>query len=69
MIPARSVTPNELSAISVPFLWPMVVAAQTAKRGFDFYASNLAFIAEEQKIHHDLRPPARDHQSRDAGPK
>jgi poly(3-hydroxybutyrate) depolymerase len=56
MIPARSVTPNELNAISVPFLWPMVAAAQMAKQGFDLYASNLAFIAEEQKIHHDLRP-------------
>ena len=34
----------------------MVAAAQMAKQGFDLYASNLAFIAEEQKIHHDLRP-------------
>jgi polyhydroxyalkanoate depolymerase len=44
------------TALSVPFLWPMAAAAQIAERGLDLYAKNLKFLAEEQKIRHDLRP-------------
>jgi len=42
--------------ISIPFLWPMAAAAEIAARGLDLYAKNMKFIAEEQKIRHDLRP-------------
>jgi poly(3-hydroxybutyrate) depolymerase len=34
----------------------MTAAAQMVKQDLDLYATNLAFIAEEQKIHHELRP-------------
>jgi poly(3-hydroxybutyrate) depolymerase len=47
-------------------LWPMAAAAQMVKQGLDLYATNLAFMAEEQKIHHELRPQFAKHQSRDA---
>jgi poly(3-hydroxybutyrate) depolymerase len=49
-------THDKLSSLSVPFLWPMAAAAQLVERGLDLYATNLDFIAEEQKIHHELRP-------------
>src|SRR5215831_16975277 len=42
--------------ISIPFLWPMAAAAEIAARGLDLYTKNMKFIAEEQKIRHDLRP-------------
>jgi hypothetical protein len=52
-MPAAS---RKMAGMSVPFLWPMAAASQMAEQGLDLYAKNLAFIAEEQKIHHELRP-------------
>ena len=48
--------PKAWPGISVPMMWPMAAAAQLAERGLDLYAKNLKFIAEEQKIRHELRP-------------
>jgi poly(3-hydroxybutyrate) depolymerase len=48
--------PHPLAQISVPFLWPMAAGAQMIEQGLDLYARNLKFIAEEQKIQHELRP-------------
>jgi poly(3-hydroxybutyrate) depolymerase len=47
---------HELSGIGVPFFWPMVAAARVTEKGFELYADSLKFLAEEIKIHHDLRP-------------
>ena len=33
-----------------------MAAARMVEQGLDLYAKNLAFVAEEQKIHHELRP-------------
>jgi polyhydroxyalkanoate depolymerase len=52
----NSVQSDALMGLSVPFLWPMAAAAQIAERGLDLYARNLKFVAEEQKIRHELRP-------------
>jgi poly(3-hydroxybutyrate) depolymerase len=46
----------QLSAISVPLLWPMLAAEEIAEQGLGLYARNLKFVEEEIKIHHDLRP-------------
>lgn len=50
------VSAQETLGLSVPFLWPMMAAARMVEQGLDLYAKNLAFVAEEQKIHHELRP-------------
>jgi poly(3-hydroxybutyrate) depolymerase len=47
---------HELHGVGVPFFWPMVAAARMAEQGLELYADNLKFLAEEVKIHHDLRP-------------
>lgn len=51
--PARS---NTLSMLSVPFLWPMAAASAITEQGLELYARNLKFVAEEQKIRHELIP-------------
>jgi poly(3-hydroxybutyrate) depolymerase len=51
--PAR---PNSLRMLSVPFLWPMAAASAIAEQGLELYARNLKFVAEEQKIRHELIP-------------
>lgn len=45
-----------LAHISVPLMWPMLAAAQLAEKGVELYADNMKFLAEEAKIHHELRP-------------
>jgi poly(3-hydroxybutyrate) depolymerase len=47
---------HHLRGVNVPFFWPMVAAARMAEQGLDLYADNLKFLAEEAKIHHELRP-------------
>ena len=47
---------RDLPGVNVPLFWPMVAAARMAEQGLDLYAKNLAFLAEEVKIHHELRP-------------
>jgi poly(3-hydroxybutyrate) depolymerase len=51
--PARS---NALAMLSVPFLWPMAGASAITAQGLQLYARNLKFVAEEQKIRHELIP-------------
>lgn len=42
--------------ISVPLFWPFAAATQMAEQGLDLLAKNMEFLAEEEKIHHELRP-------------
>jgi poly(3-hydroxybutyrate) depolymerase len=51
--PARS---HALTMLSVPFLWPMAAASAITAQGLQLYARNLKFVAEEQKIRHELIP-------------
>jgi poly(3-hydroxybutyrate) depolymerase len=53
---ASHVAARELPGVTVPFFWPMMAAAQLAHQGVDLYARNLKFLAEEVKIHNELRP-------------
>ncbi len=46
----------ELSGVGVPLFWPMMAATQMVREGLELYADNLKFLAEEAKIHHELRP-------------
>ena len=41
---------------SVPFFWPMAAAAEMVEQGLELYGRNLKFLAEEEKIDHELRP-------------
>ena len=52
-VPVRS---HHLKQLGVPFLWPMAAGAQMIEQGLDLYAKNLKFVAEEEKIQHELRP-------------
>jgi len=45
-----------LAQLSVPFFWPMATAAAMVEQGVELYAKNMAFLAEEEKIHHELKP-------------
>ena len=47
---------NELRGIEVPLFWPMIAATQLTEAGLELTRDNLKFLAEEAKIHHDLRP-------------
>jgi poly(3-hydroxybutyrate) depolymerase len=47
---------HDLRGVNVPLFWPMLAAARMVEQGLDLYAKNLKFLAEEAKIHHDLRP-------------
>ncbi len=42
--------------ISVPLFWPFAAATQMTEQGLDLLAKNMKFLAEEEKIHHELRP-------------
>jgi len=41
---------------SVPAFWPVATAAAMAEAGMEILAKNFAFVAEEIKIHGELRP-------------
>ncbi len=56
MAPSAHIPTRDLSGVCVPLFWPMVAAARLTEQGLDLYAKNLSFLAEEAKIHHDLRP-------------
>lgn len=45
-----------LPLLGVPFFWPMTAAAALVEQGMGLYAKNLAFLAEEEKIHHGVKP-------------
>jgi poly(3-hydroxyalkanoate) synthetase len=51
-----TVPTQELSGIGVPLMWPMMAAARMYEEGLDLYAKNIHFLAEEEKINHELRP-------------
>lgn len=42
--------------LSVPLFWPFAAATQMAEHGLDLLAKNIKFVAEEEKLHHELRP-------------
>jgi poly(3-hydroxyalkanoate) synthetase len=48
--------PHHLAALGVPLFWPMAAAAAMVEEGVELYAKNLAFLAEEEKLHVELRP-------------
>lgn len=43
-------------APSIPLFWPMAAATAMIEAGAELSAKNFAFLAEEEKIHHELRP-------------
>ncbi|WP_238361338.1 alpha/beta fold hydrolase [Burkholderia thailandensis] len=47
---------HKLVGIGVPLFWPMTAAAQLVEQGAELYAKNLAFVAEEEKLNHELKP-------------
>src|SRR6516165_4388575 len=51
-----SAKPAEFALASVPGFWPMAMAAALFEQGAELYARNLKFVAEEIKIHGELRP-------------
>ena len=52
----RPAARHRLSHLGVPLFWPMTAALQMAEQGLELYGKNLDFIAEEEKIQHELRP-------------
>jgi len=56
MVHSSHVAPHKLSGIGVPLFWPLAAAEQIAEQGLELVGKNLAFLAEEEKIHHELRP-------------
>ncbi|WP_116138843.1 alpha/beta fold hydrolase [Trinickia diaoshuihuensis] len=48
--------PHHLAALGVPLFWPMAAACAMVEEGAALYAKNLAFLAEEEKLHVELRP-------------
>jgi len=56
MVHSSHVAPLILSGIGVPLFWPLAAAEQIAEQGLELVGKNLAFLAEEEKIHHELRP-------------
>ena len=42
--------------LGVPLFWPMTAALQMAEQGLEVYGKNLEFLAEEEKIQHELGP-------------
>ncbi|GLU30642.1 alpha/beta fold hydrolase [Trinickia caryophylli] len=54
-MPTRRAHAHPLTMLSLPFFWPAAAAAMV-EEGTELYARNLAFLAEEEKIHHELRP-------------
>jgi poly(3-hydroxybutyrate) depolymerase len=50
------VSASELPGVAVPFFWPLVAAQRLTQAGFELYAKNMKFLAEEAKIHHERRP-------------
>ncbi len=53
---SKQSTLKALAGLSVPFFWPMTAAAALVQEGVEVYAKNLAFLAEEEKLHHEVKP-------------
>ncbi len=56
MVQAEKVSHRERHGMGVPLFWPMLAATKMAEQGLELYAKNLEFVAEEEKLHHELRP-------------
>ncbi len=56
MRPTRPAARHRLSHLGVPLFWPMTAALQMAEQGLEVYGKNLEFLAEEEKLQHELRP-------------
>jgi poly(3-hydroxybutyrate) depolymerase len=48
--------PHKLIGLGVPLFWPMAAAATMAEQGLEIIGKNLEFLAEEERIHHELKP-------------
>jgi poly(3-hydroxyalkanoate) synthetase len=49
-------TSHRLHRVNVPLFWPFAAAEQLAEKGMELMGKNLQFLAEEQKVYHELRP-------------
>jgi hypothetical protein len=47
---------SDLALISVPLFWPLMVTPKLAELGGDALEHTVRFLAEEAKIHHELKP-------------
>jgi polyhydroxyalkanoate depolymerase len=56
MVKQGSSSMPQSGSLGVAFFWPLAAAAQMAELGLDFVAKNMEFLAEEEKIHYELRP-------------
>jgi poly(3-hydroxyalkanoate) synthetase len=56
MLGKQSVKSADLSLVSVPAFWPVVMAARLVEAGAELYVKNLSFVEEEMRIHGDLLP-------------
>jgi poly(3-hydroxyalkanoate) synthetase len=56
MVASSHIAPHTLAGMGVPLFWPLSAAEQIAAQGLELVGRNLAFLAEEQRIHHELRP-------------
>ncbi|MDR2155733.1 MAG: alpha/beta fold hydrolase [Burkholderiaceae bacterium] len=41
---------------ALPLFWPLIAAAGMAEAGAELSAHNLRFLAEDEKLHHELKP-------------
>ena len=55
-------SPTQLPLANVPaFFWPLVAVATMVKTGVDLTKRNMRFLAEDEKIHHELHPALATH--------
>ncbi|MDR2990823.1 MAG: alpha/beta fold hydrolase, partial [Burkholderiaceae bacterium] len=54
MSSSAKTTPSTVSTL--PLFWPLTAAIGMAEAGAELSARNLRFLAEDEKIHHELRP-------------
>jgi poly(3-hydroxyalkanoate) synthetase len=56
MTVAAAGSAHRLSGLSLPFLWPIAAATALTEEGLKLGARSMAFLAEEEKIAHRLKP-------------
>ncbi len=56
MAQSTRIATRDLPGVNVPLFWPMLAAARMTEQGLELYGKDLEFLAEEVKIHHELRP-------------
>ena len=55
-MPQRDTQPAQSAISALPLFWPLIAAAGMAEAGAELSARNLRFLAEDEKIHHGLKP-------------